>query len=91
MVQSIMRAVVKHVCVSMSKQRDRTRVHSQYVKAPAMIQLAHEVGKRKWPSCVNGYDNAANRSGGITNRNLARSQSQSKRDHQTSTHGSIGR
>ena len=68
-----MRAVVKHVYVPVSKWRDRVRVHSQYVKAPAMIQLAHEAGKRKWPSCVNGYDNAANRSGGITNRNLAKS------------------
>lgn len=60
--------------MSMRESRPiRVRGHSQYVKAPAMIQLAHEVGKSKWASRVNGYDNAANRRGGITNRNLVKS------------------
>jgi hypothetical protein len=42
------------------------------VKAPAMMQLAHGAGKRKCPSRVNGYDSAAKRRGGITNRNLVK-------------------
>ena len=37
-----------------------------------MIQLAHESGKSKWASRVNGYDNATKRTGGITNRNLVK-------------------
>jgi len=37
-----------------------------------MMQLAHEAGKRKCPSRVNGYDNTPNRIGGITNRSLVK-------------------
>lgn len=57
-----------------------------------MIQLAHGAGKRKCPSCVNGYDNAAKRRGGITNRNLVKfrvNPVQKNHDPHSRVHGQI--